>query len=133
MSEVSAALAANDLSPGHAIACVLFSVDSFVIDGFVEAGPTGTGIILRIRVEQFIPTCCAFVYTRVFCLIVLAGKRSLRSFHSADFVLLGREYFFPLLVGFLNFVLHGPIVLQSIERRRLPVGGGDSPKRNSAG
>src|SRR5215467_13806992 len=89
MSEVSAALAANDLSPGHAKACVLFSLDSFVIDGFVEAGPTGTGIVLGIRVEQFIPTCCAFVYTRVFCLMVLAGKRSLRSFHSADFVLLG--------------------------------------------
>jgi hypothetical protein len=132
MSKVGAALAANDLSPGHAIACVFFSLDSFVIDGFVEAGPTGTGIVLRIRVEQFIPTCCAFVYTRVFCLIVLAGKRSLRSFHSADFVLLGREYFFPLLVGFLNFVLHRPIVLQSVERR-LPVGGGGSPKRNSAG
>ena len=133
MSEVSAALAANDLSPGHAIACVFFSLDAFVINWCIEAGPTGTGIILRIRIEQFISTCCAFVYTRVFCLIVLAGKRPLRSFHSADFVLLGREYVFPLLVGFLNFVLHGPIVLQSVERRRLPVGGGDSPKRNSAG
>ena len=115
MPEVSAALAANDLSPGHAIVCVFFSLDALVINGFVEAGPTGTGIVLRIRVEQFIPTCCAFVYTRVFCLTVLPGKRSLRSFHSADFVLLGREYFFPLLVGFLNFVLHGPIVLQSVE------------------
>jgi hypothetical protein len=133
MSKVSAALAANDLIPGHAIACVFFSPDAFGINGFVEAGPTGTGIILCVRIEQFIPTCCAFVYTRVFCLIVLAGKRSLRSFHSADFVLLGREYFFPLLVGFLNFVLHAPIVLQSVERRRLPVGGGGSPKRNSAG
>src|SRR5262245_24703290 len=133
MSQVSAALAANDLSPGHAIACVFFRLDAFVINGSVEAGPTGTGIILCVRIEQFISTCCAFVYTWVFRLIVLAGKRSLRSFHSADFVLLGREYFFPLLVGFLNFVLHRPIVLQSVERRRLPVRSGGSPKRNSAG
>jgi len=132
MSKVCAALAANDFSPGHAIACVFFSLDLFVINGFVEARPTGTGIILCVRIEQFIPTCCAFVYTRVFCLVVLSGKRTLRSFHSADLVLLGREYFFPLLVGFLNFVFHEAIVLQSVERR-LPVRCGDSPKGNSAG
>jgi len=126
MSKVSAALAANDLSPGHAVARVFFRLDVSCVNWFVKARPAGTGIIFCIRIEQFIPTRCAFVYARVFCLVILSGKRTLRSFHAADLVLLRREYFFPLLVGFLNFVLHAPIVLQSIERR-LPVGGGGSP------
>src|SRR5262245_46340135 len=111
MSKVSAAPAANGLSPGHAVACVFFRLDASSVNWFVKARPTGTGIIFCIRIEQFIPTRCAFVYARVFCLVILSGKRTLRSFHAADFVLLGGEYFFPLLVGFLNFVLHASIVL----------------------
>ena len=130
--KVSAALAADDLRSGHSVACVFFSLDTFVLDGFIEARPARAGIIFCIRIEQFIPTCCTLVYARVFCLVVFAGKRTLRSFHSADFVLLGSEYFFPFLVGFFDFVLHQAIVLQSFERR-LPVGGGGSPKGHGAG
>ena len=53
MSKVSAALAANDLSPGHAVARVFFRLDVSSVNWFVKAWPTGTGFKLCLRIEEF--------------------------------------------------------------------------------
>lgn len=126
MSQVCSAFAAHDFSPAHAVGVVFFGLDILIADWLVEAGPARSGIIFRIGIEQFVSASDALVHAGLSCLVVLACKWTFCSFHSANLVLLGSKFFFPFLVGLLNFVFHVAIVLQSVDRR-LPVGGRCSP------
>src|SRR5262245_61582234 len=98
MSEMSAALAADNFGSTHSVAAVFLCFDIFFVDWLVKARPSGSRLVFCGRVEQFITAGYAFVYARFFCFVVFASKGTLRAFHSADLVLLGRELFFPFFI-----------------------------------
>src|SRR5262245_54148630 len=107
---------ARDLSAPHAIATVFFGSDLPRGYGLIKARPAGSGIELCIRIEKFIPARNTFINAGCLCLVILAREGTFRSFIAADFVLIWRQFVFPLFFGFFDLVLHC-IILRRREKK----------------
>src|SRR5580698_2083554 len=71
-------------------------------NGRPEAGPAGARIELGIRFKQRCPAAHALVSAGLMIVPVLARECRLGAFFARDCVLLGRQLFTPLFVGFLD-------------------------------
>ena len=102
--------AARGLCANHAVAAVFIGGDTLRINGLVEAGPSRSGIELCAGVEQFVTAGDAFVDALLFRVRVLTGERTLCAFLAANMKLFRRKILFPILVGLLDFLLHGVVL-----------------------
>ena len=102
VAEVAAAGGAGNLDPPHAVAHIFDLGDVLGHPRLPEARPAGARVEFFVRLEQRVPAADADVSSLVLACVVLARKGGLGPAHPRDGVLLSREMFFPLLVGFRN-------------------------------
>ena len=115
MAQMGVAPGAEHFCPVHAEAVVLFLYDIEIRDGFVVAGPAGTGIEFGCGFEKVSAAADALIYAGLLYVVESAGERLLCLFISGDLILLGRQYLFPLCVRLANLIDEQYFVLTAVE------------------
>src|SRR5687768_12830902 len=103
---MSIALAADHLDSAHSVARVIARRDRLARDGGGIAGPPGTRIELRVRIEEGGSTANATIDTGLVEVVIATGERALRTALASNLVLLVTQDFLPLFFGFLHLVGH---------------------------
>src|SRR4051794_7851478 len=106
MSEVRVAFRARNLHTSHPEALVFMLLHLACLSRFVETRPTATGLELRVRREQLLPTRRTAVNARSLTARVLTRERSLRAFFPQNVVLLRREFPPPFLFRLFDLLRH---------------------------
>src|ERR1700680_2177771 len=121
MSEVCIALGAEHLRASHEERPVRLGAHVLVCHRLGKAGPTGAGIELRIRIEQWRATAHAFVSAGLLAVVVLTGEGALGTLLARYPVLLRSELFAPLFIAFLDPVGHcvSSLALPGLVRHRV--------------
>src|SRR5262249_49746910 len=104
VTEMAAALLAVHFGPRHEVALVALRLDGVGIEWLVEARPAGTGIEFRVPIEQRCATSGAHIHRFIVRVPIRPGEGALRPLLAEHVVLLRRELFAPLVVGFLGHV-----------------------------
>lgn len=91
MSEVGSTSCAGDLGAHHAVGGVACGGNSVGSDGGGETGPPGSGVELRVGVEEVLAADHTAVPPRVVAVPVAAGERPLGTGLLGDVVLLGGQ------------------------------------------
>ena len=99
MPEMGAAGAAHHLGAAHAMTAIRFGPYGGLSRWGMETGPTGPGIIISLRTEQFLATTGAAVCAGFLAVVVLAGKGPFRAFLAANAEFFGAEFLAPLRFG----------------------------------
>ncbi len=103
MAEVSAASAACDFRPTHALGGVFGVFDVAFLDRGAESGPAAAGIVFGLGGEQFIAAGGTEVVAFGEKFVILAAESGFGAFFSQYAVLCGREGLLPFGVGFRYF------------------------------
>src|SRR5260370_3257454 len=106
VAQVRAALAADHFDATHSVARVGLGGDAVRSDGFRKAGPSGAGFELGVRLKQRIPAAHALVGCMFVIVPILSCEGRLGAFAARDRVLLGRQLFAPVFIGFLYLWRH---------------------------
>lgn len=103
VTKMSAAIGAANFSAHHPVADVAMLCHGIGLHGFEITGPAASGIELRIGNEERLVAGGAAIETFFGAVPIWPGKGALCAVFAQDSVLLGRELFTPLLIGFGNF------------------------------
>lgn len=107
MPQVGTASGAGHLGPAHKQTVVLFRPDRPRLNRLPVAGPSGPGIKLGPRAEQFVPAGGAQVDPHFMMIVVFPGEGAFRPLPAQDTELLRGELSLPFLFGFVKLGLLG--------------------------
>src|SRR5262245_41791676 len=101
---MSFATRAIDLCPVHTEGDVSMQGDIFFGDGLIETRPTGSGLKLRLRIEERCSTTDTIVYSVGMTTRVFTRESALRALAPRHFELLRRQLLAPFRIALFDFV-----------------------------
>ena len=102
-----------NLRASHEEAAILFGLDVPLVNWFVEAWPTRTGVELRLGAKERRAAANAAIDAFFFVVPVPARKSPLGAFLPRDSVLLGSKLLTPFFVSLSHFIYH-KVILPSV-------------------
>src|SRR5439155_1432633 len=111
MSQVPAAISADDLGATHEQAVVRTQLHGLRHCGLGEAGPAGAGVELRLGAEQLRPAGGAAILPRLLVVGVRTGERRLGTRLSQHLILRRRQLLAPLELGLFDVARAHAMVL----------------------
>jgi hypothetical protein len=89
----------------HEITVIFFKPDFIAGNHIIETWPAGSGFEFGIGRKKFLPAGSTGIDPFFFVIVQVAGKGPFRAFLPQNVILFRSENLFPLLFGFLDFVL----------------------------
>src|SRR6266403_1896416 len=104
--QMSVAAAALYFGSPHAVAGVSFSLHGLFAGRSVETGPSGAGVVFRLRTKQGLAAAGTFVRSCRFGVLVFTSKGRFRPFLPGHKVLILGELLLPGSFVFANLAIH---------------------------